>query len=633
MLALAAVGVALSRGVSARGWARSLRSTRPERVSKLRGVLARRRGGLDLVIDQPPDEFELCAILRTVEGLGIQHVHVIERSGGSYPFDSPPASASASTSTPRPPTGRRRAKKKKKASLIGVAMGAARWVSLHKYRSARECLTALKQKGADVYCLTHPPREGVGKWCLPLEPQEQDSEAPSPHAPVPVGSLPLKAGQPVALVFGCRKSERMASYADRSFYLPVSGVTQVASPKPSPDPYAAPNLPLPIIVITFNLSLSCAIAIHAVLMSGHFGEGTLTEEERDELLARWIMRDLRAAKHILKQKIGFDFREVARLDQVVEELAHFIADPPIRSLSQRAVQGKAWHLVPSFPACMAELRPHEEAMRIMIMEKLSAMIFQLHEHTLDATLARAGLLPDKRLHTGADIDGKTAGFDLLFHFVNLIPHKKLPLRVKVVGLGLGSERRVGKARNRGGGEGMMREMVTDRVQIIIVDAIDSSLNSGERYDANLHFGFGLESGGEVCKGTSGREEGEEKMVGEGSGEGITVGADIVAIFSGAHTAEPVPGLAEAMDVFSWPGLSSRCKMWLQLKQSEREEDFCMRVGDVGAEHWHYTIDSTRDVVGDVLRVRDALVHHYGVSHPTRPEEMAEVSEEVRRPCP
>lgn len=51
------------------------------------------------------------------------------------------------------------------------------------------------------------------------------------------------------------------------------------------------------------------MAIYAVIASGNFPEGSLNEDERVELLARWLLRDVRGAKQILKQREGMDLVE------------------------------------------------------------------------------------------------------------------------------------------------------------------------------------------------------------------------------------------------------------------------------------------------------------------------------------
>ena len=97
----------------------------------------------------------------------------------------------------------------------------------------------------------------------------------------PIDALSFEAGKPVALVFGNERrgvSRQFVERADDAFYLPMGGFTQ-----------------------SFNISVACAMALYAAIASGAFAEGTLTEAERDKLLALWLLRDVKAARPILRQ--------------------------------------------------------------------------------------------------------------------------------------------------------------------------------------------------------------------------------------------------------------------------------------------------------------------------------------------
>jgi hypothetical protein len=374
-----------------------------------------------------------------------------------------------------------------------------------------------------------------------------------------------------------------------------------------------------------------------------------------------------------------------RLDVVVESLKRFMANEDIRVLGQRAVQGKVWHRVPEVARYMADLRREEEAARADILSRMSVLIYRFHEFTLDATLARAGLMSDARVNAGSSLDKKTE-FDLFcldskerlylickhygwlpeffrlypqhfyensFRFVDLIPPKKLPIKVKVIGLGIGGSLAVSglakcgiecvqgyEQRERSGlgsvgsryqnaswraydiaekmldqeafdvlckyrqrlnvtyDDGSSHVIATDRVQIIIGNAVDSALDSAQRYGADLRFGHSI---------TDAAAESP---------------CDIMALFCGAHTMSLSPVLEEQMGVYSWPSLSSPCKMWLRMTESEHRDAYCTRGGEIGAEKWHYTIKSSRDEVDDVLRVRAALLHQYKASHMSEDEKLA-----------
>ena len=384
-----------------------------------------------------------------------------------------------------------------------------------------------------------------------------------------------------------------------------------------------------------------------------------------------------------------------RLDEVVDAIKKALSNEEMRALSQRAVQSKVWHLQPVVAAYLADLRRDEINVREKVMQHLSSLIYQFHEHTIDATLARAGILQDDRVHAGSSLDKKDA-FDLFcldakerlylilkqygwleeffrnfpqhfyensFQFVHRIPPKKLKVKVKVVGLGVGGSmavsglakagvdsvigyekrdesgsRRVGSRYQNASwraydiAERLLDEtaynhlityrqrvnvqyedgtsgiVTSDRVQIILGNAIEESLASAKRYGAKLIFS---------CKG-------DEYFKEDGN---VKEEADIVALFSGAHTSEIFPGLGDEMNIYSWPDLRSDCKMWLRIKESEHQEDFCTRGGEIGAEKWHYTIESARKTVDDVLRIKDNLTSSLKNSLAKIEEGKSEESEE------
>jgi hypothetical protein len=82
-------------------------------------------------------------------------------------------------------------------------------------------------------------------------------------------------GRGVAVVFGNERrgvSRAFIERADHAFFLPMAGLTQ-----------------------SFNISVAAAMSLYALLATGHFPEGTLSDDERTELLGRWLLRDVRCA--------------------------------------------------------------------------------------------------------------------------------------------------------------------------------------------------------------------------------------------------------------------------------------------------------------------------------------------------
>lgn len=164
--------------------------------------------------------------------------------------------------------------------------------------------------------------------------------------------------------------------------------------------------------------------------------------------------------------------------------------------------------------------------------------------------------------------------------------------------------------------GTSQNVVTfsDRVQIVIGHAIETAIMSARRYGASLHIGKQeSEVGGLADRNASG-------------GEGVVEEAeyDLCAVFCGAHTSKAFPVLD--LKVHSWPKLESTCKMWLQVQpiakaldeNDEGASNSCTRHGEIGAEHWHFTISSTRHSEHDLDRILYNLDSQYArIGSPSR----------------
>lgn len=397
------------------------------------------------------------------------------------------------------------------------------------------------------------------------------------------------------------------------------------------------------------------------------------------------------------------------LDEVVETVKLALSDPSLRQLSQRAVQAKIWHQCPAVAAVLQTLRTAEEAIRSEILQQTSQLVYQFHEHAIDATLDRAGLvLPpvvvDAKNGSTTTTDATTNSFAWMcldskerlyiilkeydwlrdffrrypihfyensFQFVHNIPVKELCVRVKVIGLGIGGSMAVSGLAKRGipvhGYEkrpeagprsvtsryqnaswraydtaqslvneeaytmlvenrqrihmalptvdGTTNIVETDRVQVILGAAIQVALDSARSYGAMLH--FDCESGTSGGGGGGGADPSEHSLLyqslendNDDNRDGDDV-FDMVALFCGAHTAHAFPGAVTEM--WSWPELDSDCSVWLRVQPSEKTEPYCTRGGEIGAEHWHYTIESARWDLRDIERVQWNLTAAYETS--------------------
>jgi hypothetical protein len=86
-----------------------------------------------------------------------------------------------------------------------------------------------------------------------------------------------------------------------------------------------------------------------------------------------------------------------RLQGIVDAVSVRLHDPQLRKQSQRAVQAKVWHSVPSVSLLMRELKSDEVRVKSLIQVKISSLVYEFHSNTIDATLARAGITSDDRL--------------------------------------------------------------------------------------------------------------------------------------------------------------------------------------------------------------------------------------------
>lgn len=252
-------------------WARIVEALRPfvkdNRMERLSRVVGSRRAGLHLVLENIHDPHNAAAVLRTAEGLGIQHVHIVETIN-EFQVPAQPARTEG------------------RGAQKGVAMGCSRWLSIRRYRSSLECVEALRAQGVSVFASDCPPSESDSAEAILAagggKVGGEFRHALRTQCPArPLGELPISTGEVVALVFGNERrgvSSRFLEAADATFYLPMAGFTQ-----------------------SFNISVAAAIALQAALATGAFPEGTLSGEQQAEVLGRWLLRDVKAARPILRQ--------------------------------------------------------------------------------------------------------------------------------------------------------------------------------------------------------------------------------------------------------------------------------------------------------------------------------------------
>ncbi len=147
-----------------------LLDTRKERIDS---VIANRTRNFVVVLDRLEDQFNMAAVLRTCESMGVQEVHIIKNA--EHPWS---------------PNSK-------------VTQGCDKWLDLVQYNSFAECMTALKARGFTV--LASAIREGAKSL------------------------YELKFDQKIAIVFGNERygvSDEVLSLSDGVFWIPMHGFTQ-----------------------------------------------------------------------------------------------------------------------------------------------------------------------------------------------------------------------------------------------------------------------------------------------------------------------------------------------------------------------------------------------------------------------
>jgi len=146
----------------------------PERLDRLKSVLKQRLSCVTLVLDNLLDSHNMAAVVRTVESLGCQDLHVIEED---YPFD----------------------------LSSRVTKYTHKWVSIHRYPDAPSCMDQLRSDGFRVYA------------------------AMVDNQSMPITEIEITAHQPIAFVLGNEHSgvrPETLALTDGGFYVPMYGFSE-----------------------------------------------------------------------------------------------------------------------------------------------------------------------------------------------------------------------------------------------------------------------------------------------------------------------------------------------------------------------------------------------------------------------
>ncbi|MEM7309708.1 MAG: RNA methyltransferase [Planctomycetota bacterium] len=149
----------------------------PARLRRAEAVLARRTARIVLVLEQPWNDDNVHAVLRTAESFGVQHVWAVRHAHG-----------------------RRRVRR-------AVTRGSHDWLTVRTFESTEELLAGLRAEGCTI-------------WASDLSPEAEPVDSPAMLSPVPQ-RLALVIGREVGGV-----GETLLRAADRRLYLPMRGFTE-----------------------------------------------------------------------------------------------------------------------------------------------------------------------------------------------------------------------------------------------------------------------------------------------------------------------------------------------------------------------------------------------------------------------
>lgn len=143
------------------------------RKERIEQVIANRTRTVTVVLDRLEDTFNMAAVLRTCEAMGLQEVHVIRNPDAPF------------------------------APNSKVTQGCDKWLDLHLHRDFKSCAEALRARGYRV--LASAIRPGA------------------------TSIFELKFDQKIAMVFGNERfgvSPEVLEHSDGTFWIPMRGFVQ-----------------------------------------------------------------------------------------------------------------------------------------------------------------------------------------------------------------------------------------------------------------------------------------------------------------------------------------------------------------------------------------------------------------------
>ena len=223
-----------------------------ERTRRIESVLAARLGSLTVVLENLYDPHNGAAAVRSIEGLGLSALHVVE-AAGAFRAELRGAGERAADASGKGQGHR--------VSDSTVTIGCGKWIDLHRHPDVGAAAAALRAAGMTL--------------CAAV---------PDPGA-VSVDQLP--ADRPLALWFGNERDGLTAeaqAACDLRVVIPMFGMTR-----------------------SFNLSVSVALMTARVAERRRAAlgrAGDLTDEDRAKRRARWYALSIRGAAEVVERYVS-----------------------------------------------------------------------------------------------------------------------------------------------------------------------------------------------------------------------------------------------------------------------------------------------------------------------------------------
>jgi len=221
------------------------------RLRRAETVLRDRIGRVVLVLERTSSSHNFAAVLRTAEALGFQHIYLVSVMETVVNLQNDKMKTQQLKKKKVKPDSEWSKDDAELAAHLGIAQGASKWITLHHFETALEAIEHLKASEYTIWATDLSQKADA----LSFDVHDGDARSDS--------GLPRK----LAFVMGTETSgisQLFVDAADRRVFLPMFGFAD-----------------------SYNLSVSCAMMMQQLLFMDPSILGSLDEDERRRIRAKW----------------------------------------------------------------------------------------------------------------------------------------------------------------------------------------------------------------------------------------------------------------------------------------------------------------------------------------------------------